>query len=70
MLECTLEFLLLRVAAFYGVSVGMHYLASRSDALPQSTIVELPRVGVPRRVVDVLHVGEDRYPVHGSLGSA
>jgi hypothetical protein len=64
-LEDLLEPDLLPVPAIDSVGEGPDDLSSRGDLIPERLVVEMTSVALLHRVVDVLHVHEDRDSIHG-----
>jgi len=65
----TLEFLLLPITPIDSVCGCRHNLATGTDTLPQSTIIELPRKHLARGVVNILHVGKNSNLIHALMHS-
>jgi hypothetical protein len=56
---------LLLVLPVDGVGKGSDDFSSRSDLIPERPVVEVTSVDLLDRVIDVLHVYEDRDSIHG-----
>ena len=64
-----LKFDLPRIATINGVRGGLFNPPHQLETLPEFTIVKLPTVPIPCRVVDVLHINENRQLLHREIQS-